>query len=142
MEDRRRYQQPITVTRADIDDLGHVNNAVYLRYVEDVARAHADAVSMSLEVLRTLGAVPVVRRHIITYHRPALEGEQLTVSTRLISASGVRATRHNEVRRTSDNALLAEADTEWVWVNPASGRPRPVPLEVMQAFGMLESDPA
>lgn len=131
----RRHSISITVQPGDIDDLGHVNNAVYLRYIEDVARAHADFVGAGIGFMRGVGVVPVARSHLIRYHRPAYEGEELTVSTEVVSASGLRANRHNEVRRARDGELLAEADTEWVWVDPARGRPRPIPRALLEKFG-------
>jgi acyl-CoA thioester hydrolase len=135
MDERRRHRRLITVQPEDIDDLGHVNNAVYLRYIEDVARAHALRVGMPLECMRELGAVPVVRRHVITYHRAATLGEQLWVSTEILEAGGIRAKRHNEVRRAADDGLLVEADTDWVWVDPVRGRPRNCPAPLLEAFG-------
>ncbi|MER3479136.1 MAG: acyl-CoA thioesterase [Meiothermus sp.] len=134
MDQRRRHRHLITVQPEDIDDLGHVNNAVYLRYIEDVARAHALRVGMPLERMRALGAVPVVRRHVVTYHRAATLGEELWVSTEILEARGIRAKRHNQVRRASDEVLLVEADTDWVWVD-LKGRPCPCPRPLLEAFG-------
>jgi hypothetical protein len=54
---------------------------VYLRYVDDVARAHADSVGITFEAVTRLGAVPVVRRHDITYRRAGTVGDRLEVST-------------------------------------------------------------
>ncbi|PZA08181.1 MULTISPECIES: thioesterase family protein [unclassified Meiothermus] len=133
--DKRRHRHLITVQPGDIDELGHVNNAVYLRYLEDVARAHARRVGMPLERMRELGALPVVRRHVITYHRAATLGERLWVSTEILEAGGLRAKRHNEVRRATDEALLVEADTDWVWVDPVRGRPCNCPALLLEAFG-------
>lgn len=135
MNDRRSYRHTIQVQPEDIDDLGHVNNAVYLRYVEDVARAHADSVGMQLEALLELGAVPVVRRHVVTYHRPSQLGDRLEVSTRIVSVRGARATRHNEVRAENGGPLLVDTETEWVWVHPQTGRPRQIPGAILEAFG-------
>lgn len=134
---RSGYRHTITVSEADIDDLGHVNNAVYLRYVEEVVRAHAIHVGVDMETMRALGVVPVVRRHLVTYHRPALLGEQLDVSTQIIEAKGIRAKRHNEVRQTSSGVLLAKAETDWVWVDAVSQRPKAVPRAIMEAFGWV-----
>ena len=133
---RNEFEIRIVVQPQDIDDLGHVNNATYLQYVEQVARAHADAVGMTLPRLVEIGMVPVVRRHTVTYHRPAMEGEELLVRTVITSARGARATRHNEVLRALSGELLVDADTEWVWINPETGMPRPTAPEILEAFGM------
>ncbi len=134
--DARAHQIELTVQPADLDDLGHVNNVVYLRWIEDVARAHADRLGMGVNEMRSLGVVPVVRRHTITYTGAALLGDLLAVSTRITAAHGIRATRHNEVRRRSDDALLVSCETEWVWVNPESGRPRVPPAALFEHFGV------
>ncbi|HWG84954.1 MAG TPA: acyl-CoA thioesterase [Deinococcales bacterium] len=131
---RRSHSITITVRPEDIDELGHVNNAVYLRWVEEVARAHSDSLGMTVDVFRANGVVPVVRRHVITYHRPAVQDERLVLSTRIVKAGGVRAVRRNEVRR-ENGELVAEAETEWVWVDPESGRPRNPPQHIFDAYG-------
>lgn len=132
---RRSFSHVIDVRPDDLDELQHVNNAVYLTYVENVARAHADSVGLSLDVLLRLGVVPVVRRHVVTYHRPAFLGDRLVVSTLVVSSRGMRATRHNEIRREHDGVLLVDTDTDWVWINPETGVPRPVPDDIREAFG-------
>lgn len=136
---RRRHQIAVHVAAADIDELEHVNNAAYLRHIEEVVRAHAARVGLPLRVLVSLGAVPVVRRHTITYHAPAKLGDALVVSTLVKSLGGIRAARLSEVRLAASRKLLAEAETEWVWIDPARGRPKPVPDEVVKAFGCKET---
>ena len=131
---RLRHRHTVNVARADIDELGHVNNAVYLRYVEDVARAHSASVGLTLACYRELEALPVVRRHLITYRAPARSGDQLEVSMAITSLGGIRATRHNEVRCVRRDALLVEVDTEWVWLDPQTFRPRRIPRKVLDAF--------
>ncbi|GAC1520242.1 MAG: acyl-CoA thioesterase [Chloroflexota bacterium] len=138
MEDLRSYAHSIEVQPEDADELGHVNNVVYLRYVEDVARAHADSVGMTLEAVTRLGAVPVVRRHDITYHRAGMVGDRLKVSTVIERGTGVRWLRRNDVRRGSE--LLAHAVTEWVWLDPKTRRPKRLPSAIENAFGFGDSE--
>jgi acyl-CoA thioester hydrolase len=134
---RSRFSHVITVSQADIDELGHVNNTVYLRYVEEVTRAHADRIGMSLDGMRENGAVPVARKHVIQYHKGAVLNDQLIVSTQITVANGPRAARHNEVRR-EDGALLVEVDSDWVWVDPVRLRPRACPRPILEAFGVAD----
>ena len=126
----------LSVQDDDLDELGHVNNAHYLRYAEAAARAHSAARGFTLATYRELGALPVVRRHEIRYRRPALPGERLRVTTELTRLDGRRAVRHTAIRRAHDDALLVEADTEWVWVDTEGGRPVRVPGAVLAAFGV------
>ena len=135
---RSRFAQTITVTQADIDELGHVNNIVYLRYVEELTRAHAIRVAMPLEAMRAHGAVPVARKHVIQYHRGASLGDRLELSTQITVANGPRAGRHNEVRLALNGTLLVEIDTDWVWVDPVRLRPRAAPRAILDAFGVTD----
>ncbi len=136
MNPLRQHSHLVRVQQTDIDSLEHVNNTVYLRYIEDVVTAHAVRVGMGLEHLRTLGVLPVVHRHTITYHRSALVGDELEVSTQITHFSGFRATRENQIRRSG--VLLVECTTEWVWLDAARGRPKNVPEEIQRAFGLIE----
>ncbi len=133
--DLRAFQLRLTVQTAELDELGHVNNVVYLRWIEDVARAHAEAVGAGFAALAELGVVPVVRKHAIHYHRPAMLGDEVEIGTVISGAQGLRALRHNRIVRRQDGALLVDGDTEWVWVDPDSGRPRRPPAELLSRFG-------
>ena len=123
------------VVPEDIDELGHVNNANYLRFVEACGRAHSDGLGLTLEVFKDYGVVPVIRKHEITYHRPAKLGDTLLLSTQVAKIGGPRAVRHNKVRLAEDKTLLVDVLTEWVWLDVASGRPKRVPRGVLEAFG-------
>lgn len=140
------YSQELTVSQENIDDLGHVNNAVYLQWVEACCRAHTERQGLPTSRMIELGALPVVRRHVATYRQPANAGERLVVSTRIVRVRGPLATRRNEVRREADGELLVEVDTEWVWVDPANGKPKTPPPVVLESFGLrgrsLEKKPA
>ncbi|EYB68189.1 thioesterase superfamily protein [Deinococcus phoenicis] len=136
---QRRYEMTVTVQPADLDDLNHVNNTVYLGWCEQAARAHALSLGMGTGALIALGAVPVARQHVITYQRPARLGDRLRVRTALTQSAGVRSIRAYTLDRAtgdgSDGERFAECQTEWVWVDPVSGRPKRTPREVLEAFG-------
>ncbi|SMB90562.1 acyl-CoA thioesterase [Deinococcus hopiensis] len=139
LPERRKHEMVVTVQATDLDDLNHVNNQVYLAWCEQVARAHALREGMGTGTLVKLGAVPVARQHIITYHRPALLGDCIRVRTALTVSVGVRSIRAYTLDRdageSSDGERLAECQTEWVWVDPVTGRPKRAPREVQEAFG-------
>jgi acyl-CoA thioester hydrolase len=130
---RSSFSHVITVVESDLDELGHVNNAIYMRYMEDTARAHSLHIGMGLPVMKSHGVVPVVRKYNITYHRSALLNDALEISTH---ANGIRAYRRFEIRFL-DARLVVEADTEWVWVDPIRMRPKNPPNPVLEAFGLL-----
>jgi acyl-CoA thioester hydrolase len=129
----RIYTRTLTVPSDDIDELEHVNNVAYVRYIEDIARAHAESVGMGLAQMRETGLVPVMREHRIKYIRPAFLGDTLEVRTELVVMSGLRARRQNRVSR--GELVLVESETEWVWIDLGSGRPKPIPKAALEAFG-------
>ena len=141
MDNRTRHSHRIVVRPEDIDELEHVNNTVYLRYIESVVVAHAARVGMTFPVLKAIGVIPVVHQHLIKYHRSAVLGDELEVSTQITAFKGFRASRHNEVRRASDDALLVECNTSWIWIDAARGRPKAVPLPIQEAFGVVGLEP-
>jgi acyl-CoA thioester hydrolase len=133
IENLRRHTLEITVAANEIDALGHVNNAVYVQYLELVATAHAERLGMGLEVLRSLEAIPVVREHHLKYLRPAKLDDVLTVHTRVEGMQGVRAMRRNTV--SLGETLLVESLATWVWLHPVTWRPRAIPEVISKAFG-------
>jgi acyl-CoA thioester hydrolase len=118
-----------------MDVQGHVNNAVYLHYVEEAAIEHAGLIGFGPERLRELGGTWVVRRHSITYRRPAVAGDDLDVTTTIASLERTRGTRRTTIARAGE--VLAEAETEWVWVGH-DGRPRRLPAEAVEVYARLE----
>jgi acyl-CoA thioester hydrolase len=102
----------VRVRYHELDPLGHVNNAVYLNYLEQAAVDHAAAAGWSAARLRALGGVFIARRHEVDYLRPAVEGDRLRVATWAIALRGARAFRAYEVARVAPDAPpLAELAT-------------------------------
>src|SRR5579864_5275637 len=111
------YTMHLRVRQYELDSLGHVNNAVYLNYLEQAAIDHATALGFSQERLRALGGVWVVRRHEIDYLGAAVAGDELAITTWPESLTGVRATRCYEIRHVPTGKRLVAARTLWVWVD-------------------------
>lgn len=135
---RDTYSYTVRVQPDEIDELAHVNNTVYLRYAEDVARAHSDALGLTLTEYKALGVVPVVRRHTITYYRSAVLGDSIRVSTRVEAFKGARAGRKTRLEL-EGGVLLAEIETEWVWIKVDNGRPTRVPQKVLEVFDLTSA---
>lgn len=119
---------------ADVDDLGHISNIAYVRYVQDVATAHSTAVGLPHARYEEMGAVFVVRRHEIDYLSPALGGDELQLRTHVSWFRGATSERQTQILRASDGRELARATTLWAYVAMPSGRPRRIPKEVSDAF--------
>lgn len=124
----------LTASDADIDELHHVSNLVYLRWVLEVATAHSAARGWDLAKYQQAGVVFVVRRHEIEYLAPVLAGEQVRLATWIASWRGPSAERHTRMTRLSDGRDVARAVTHWVLVDTQAGRPRRIPPELVDAF--------
>jgi acyl-CoA thioester hydrolase len=128
---RRTFEITAPVLPTDIDGQAHVNNTVYLRWVQDVATAHWEAIA-SAEARDAIGWVVV--RHEIDYKAPARLGDEILLRTWVGQATRVRFERHTEIRRRADGTLLAQARTLWVPVSTATGRPTRVGEDVRAQF--------
>lgn len=135
MDEPRRHSIAITAQPADIDELGHVSNLVYVRWVQDVAQAHSTAVGWDSAAYRDHGAVFVVRRHEIDYVQPVFAGEALTATTWIEWSKAVSSERRTEIAR--DGQVVARASTLWAFVDMSTGKPRKIPDTIRGAFGML-----
>lgn len=125
----------IEVGESDLDVLGHANNVAYLRWVQDVAVAHSDAVGLTFARYRELGGVFVVRRHEIDYLRSALRGEPLEVRTWIPRAMAAKVLRKTEVRRLTGEVIV-RAETTWAYIDLGAQRPTRIPASIREAFGM------
>ncbi len=121
----------VSVLPNDIDEQNHVNNTVYLRWVQEVATAHWRAVATP-EAQKTIGWV--VLRHEIDYRTPAALGDKIILRTWVGKASRLTFERFTEIRRDSDGQLLSKARTLWCPINAQTARPMRVPVEVRAQF--------
>ncbi len=129
------FQHPIAPTPADIDSLGHVNNVVYVRWIQEIAVAHWQAAAAPEDQDALLW---VVLRHEIDYKRPALLQDELLGMTWVGSASLLKFERHTEILRAADGQVLVKARTLWCPVHRQTGKPTPVRAEVRAAFAELK----
>lgn len=114
----------------DIDELGHVNNAVYVRWIQDIAVAHWRAIAAPEHVDRV---VWVVTRHEIDYRAPCLPGESLTVQTWVGVPKGARFDRFVKILGPDGRARVS-AVTTWALVDRATRRPMRVTDEIAGPF--------
>lgn len=152
---RHIYLMHVRVRFHELDPLGHVNNAVYLNYLEQAAIDHAAAEGFAAATLRAQqGGVFIARRHEITYLQPAFEHDQLRIITWPEGMRGARAVRLYQIVRVGSEEgpplledglydpattdlwrdVVVSARTEWAFVDPTTGRPRRIPSEVRDAF--------
>lgn len=122
----------IQAAPADIDELGHVSNLVYLRWVLDVAMSHSAEVGWGHAEYRELGACFVVRRHEIDYVAQVFEGDEVELVTWVEWFKAVSCERRTEVRR--GGQVVARAATVWAFLDMKSGKPRRITDELKGLF--------
>ncbi|MBW4498840.1 MAG: acyl-CoA thioesterase [Scytonema hyalinum WJT4-NPBG1] len=128
------FKTLLRVRHYEMDALGHVNNAVYQNYLEQAAIEHSEHLGLTFDLYRELGGVFVMRRVEIDYLRPAVAGDTLEVTTWLREMRGTRAYRQYEIRKQNQEDLLVTAEALWVWVDPKTMRPRPIPDILLEKF--------
>ena len=128
--DRPHFAQTVVAQPADIDELGHVSNIVYVRWIQDIPTAHWRAVARPEDIA---AFVWVVTRHEIDYARATLEGETVTLTTWVGTPRGARFDRYVEITG-ADGKLRASATTVWALVDAATRRALRVPAEVAAPF--------
>jgi YbgC/YbaW family acyl-CoA thioester hydrolase len=131
------FRQRQRVDWRDLDQAGHVNNAVYLAYIEDCGLRMLRAQGWPLSRLAEEGFTIVARQHRIGYRLPALLDDELEVATWFsgVDAGGATAVRHSTVTRLDDAALLVRASTVHLWVDLQTGKPSPIQNAFLAELG-------
>jgi len=155
------FHYPLTVVESEIDQLGHVNNLVYLRWMLDAAVAHSKAQGWPGTAYQELGAGWVVRSHHIEYHYPAVLGNQVVVRTWVADMKRVTSLRRFKIFRVDPptppegslsettpaankpgkEILLASAATDWAFISFQTRMPKRIPPEVSSAFEIVPDSP-
>jgi acyl-CoA thioester hydrolase len=126
-----RFDHPILAGEIDVDANGHVNNVVYLRWVQEAAVAHWTSVA-AVEVRADVSWVVV--RHEIDYKRPAFPGDALVARTWVDRITVATTERRCEILRGADGELLAKSLTVWCAIDPRTGKPRRIDPRVRSYF--------
>ncbi len=127
------FEHSLIVAPTDIDELGHANNVVWIRWINEAALAHTEAVGVGPNACLAQKMAWVVRRHDVEYLLPALEGEKLEVFTWPETLKGVTSLRRTLFRR--EGKVLARAETTWILVDLTSTKPKRIPEDFLRAFG-------
>src|SRR5438046_4849432 len=125
------FETIVPVVAADIDEQNHVNNTVYVRWVQDIATAHWRSVAIP-EAQEAIGWV--VLRHEIDYKTPATLGDEVLLRTWVGKATRLTFERFTEIRHNGDGRLLSEARTLWCPINAQTSRPVRVSADVRAQF--------
>jgi len=133
-ENHRVYTRSFTVPPESIDENGHVNNVVYVQWMQDIAVEHYLAIG-GVEAQGS-ESTWVVREHKVEYLLPAFAGEEIEVRTWVENIRRVRSLRKYEFVRKSDQKVLVKGETDWVFVDVKTGSPRAVPEKVVDIFSL------
>jgi acyl-CoA thioester hydrolase len=133
------YRHRLVVHDGSVDENGHVNNVQYVHWMQDAAIQHAHNVGCT-RLTEAAGATWVVRSHAIEYLRPAFLEERVSVLTWVSNFRKVRSLRKYKFVRDDDGILLARGETDWVFVDLKSGKPRHISAEVAGTFTLVPVD--
>ena len=126
------YVKTITIPSSAIDENGHVNNVVYVQWMQDIAVEHYASIG-GIEA-QGPDATWVIRKHSVEYFLPAFAGEEIEVRTWVEDLRKVRSLRMYEFIRKSDGKVLVKGETDWVFMDTKTGRVKAIPAEVEQVF--------
>jgi acyl-CoA thioester hydrolase len=135
----RIHLKPLVVGSEAIDVHRHVNNQEYLRWMQEVAIEHSTAQGWPMARYLEISASWYVRSHLIEYLRPAMLGDEIRVCTWVASMARRNSLRRTLFLRDADHAVVAQAETQWIFVDLKNGRPLPIPDDVRSAFDVIES---
>lgn len=127
------FYHDLTVPENTIDQYGHVNNVVYVQWMQDVAILHSDATGGTAAVDAVSGAW-VVRSHKVEYLAPAFADDRIRIATWVVNFRRVRSLRRYEFVNLVTGKSLAKGETDWVFVDRKSGRPRRIDPIVAGTF--------
>lgn len=126
----------ITVRPDDTDRLGHANNVVYVRWLEEVSWAHIESLGMSWEQHQTTGKAMAITRTEIDYLASANAGDRLLLGTWLTGFDGrFRSSRQFQLIRPADGRTLMRAVSNHACVDLKTQRPARVPPEYGEILG-------
>lgn len=131
------FRYRFRVPEKAVDENGHVNNVMYVQWMQDVAVQHYAYVG-GVPPTRALGATWVVREHHIEYLRPAFLNELIEVQTWVVDIRRARSLRRYQFVRPTDGQVLVRGETDWVLVEAGSGRPRRIPEAIAGVFTLFD----
>ena len=125
----------LDVLADDIDAYNHVNNSVYLSWLDQAAWSHSATLGLSLEQCLEMRRGMAAHRTEIDYLRAAMLGDRVLAGTWIVATdSRLRVERRFQVRRASDGETLARARIDYVCINLDSGRAARMPESFQRTY--------
>jgi acyl-CoA thioester hydrolase len=130
----RTFTRRFRVRHYELDFLGHLNNAVDIRLMQEAAIEASTEAGYSPQWYRDQGTGWVIRRLQIRYYTQALYGDELEITTWVSDMKRVSSHREYRITRLSDGASVARARVNWVYIDLDNNQPTRVPQEFKDAF--------
>ena len=127
----KTLEKEITVSKNDLDDLNHVNNVIYIHWVQEIAKEHWKSL-VSNEIIKNY--YWVLLEHQIKYLNPALLDDKIIIKTYIEKTEGIRSERIVEIYNRNNNKLLVKSKTIWCLINAKTNKPNRITDEIRQAF--------
>ena len=126
----------LRVQPADIDEFEHVNNAVYVQWMEQCAWEHSKHLGLGFAEYQALDRGMAVLRHEIDYLASAYADETLQMATWIVSSDQrLKMDRYFQLVRVADAVTLLRAKTTFVCIELSTGRPKRMPPEFIEGYG-------
>jgi acyl-CoA thioester hydrolase len=135
------HREEFTVPPEAVDGNGHVNNVVWVQWMQDVAIRHAESVGGN-QAMRDAKASWVVRAHRVEYLSPAFAGDRIAIATWVVDFRRIRSLRRYQFSNAATGKVLVTGETDWVFIDRETGRPRAIPDDVSRCFPLLPDEPA
>ncbi|MEN4983112.1 acyl-CoA thioesterase [Acinetobacter modestus] len=129
----------ITVQPEHIDVLGHVNNVMYIQWMQDVAAAHIERLGLGLAQYLELKHAMVAVEHHVQYRKAALEGEEVILRTWLDDINALYSFRQYVFYRPKDQSILFVGNTKWACIEITTGRPKRMSPSFTHAYQPIGS---
>ena len=126
-----KFSHSFIVKPEHLDDQNHVNNVVYVQWIQDVAVAHWQS-SASRESQANF--TWFLLRHEIDYKQQAFAGEEITATTWVGKATKVTCERFTEIKR--GEVVLVKAKSNWCMLDLVTKKPARISEEIREQFGM------
>lgn len=131
MELMKSFEIEIEVKVKDIDELNHVNNVVYVQWIQDVAKAHWEILAAKAIQEKYLW---VVLRHEVDYLGQAILGDELIAKTWVSWSKGVKSERQVEIRNKETGKVIVKSKTLWCLLDAVTRRPKRIETDIISIF--------
>lgn len=128
------HERTFRIRFYECDAYGHVNHANYLRYMQEAAFDASTAAGYDFSRYDEINRFWLIRETDINYLRPLTYGDSVVVKTWVLDFRRVRSRRAYELRDLATGEVVAQATTEWIFLNSQSLRPVTIPAEMVDAF--------